>query len=244
MKQRNVLNEIKKNQHLYFYIAIKKTYIYLFKYKKRLHLEFTKHPTLLNLPTKQTQMTDFQSTYKESQYKILFKEYYYSLVQFATHIIHDDETAKDFVQDLFVLLWEKELKFENELTFRTYLYRSIQHKCINHIRKLKIQLKHEKNLSEKIEQEENPSILHNLIKEEVYRQLFTSIDHLPPQCKKICLMTLDGKKPAEIAQELNLAVDTVKKQKNIALQKLQNELGLLNSNPLLLLFMKILNNNS
>lgn len=61
MKQRNVVNEIKKNQHLYFYIAIKKTYIYLFKYKKRLHLEFTKHPTLLNLPTKQTQMTDFQS---------------------------------------------------------------------------------------------------------------------------------------------------------------------------------------
>lgn len=34
MKQRNVVNEIKKNQHLYFYIAIKKTYIYLFKYKK------------------------------------------------------------------------------------------------------------------------------------------------------------------------------------------------------------------
>ena len=56
-------------------------------------------------------------------------------------------------------------------------------------------------------------------------------------------MSLDGKKPAEIARELNLAVDTVKKQKNIALQKLQNELDLSNSYPLLLLFINILNHN-
>ena len=42
-------------------------------------------------------------------------------------------------------------------------------------------------------------------------------------------MTLDGKKPSEIAQELDLAVDTVKKQKTIALKRLQDELGNLSS---------------
>lgn len=204
-------------------------------------MEFHKIHYIAFLQPKNLQMTDLQDIYKETRYKILFKKYYYSLVQFAIHIIHDDETAKDIVQDLFVLLWEKELKYGNELALRTYLYRSIQHRCINHIRQQKIQLRHEKNISEKIEQEESPSVIYYLIQEEVYRQLFISINRLPPQCKKICLMTLDGKKPSEIARELSLAVDTVKKQKTIALQKLQNELGLFNSYPLLLLFTETLN---
>ncbi len=174
-------------------------------------------------------MKNFRNIYDESEYEILFKEFYNPLVQFAFQIINDNEAAKDIVQDLFVQLWEKELKFTNELVLRTYLYRSVQHKCINHIRKQKIQQQHEKKISDEIEEQENPSVLHALIREEVYRQLLNSIDHLPPQCKKICLMTLDGKKPSEIAQELDLAVDTVKKQKTIALKRLQDKLGNLSS---------------
>ena len=80
-------------------------------------------------------MKNFRNIYDESEYEILFKEFYNPLVQFAFQIINDNEAAKDIVQDLFVQLWEKELKFTNELVLRTYLYRSVQHKCINHIRK-------------------------------------------------------------------------------------------------------------
>ena len=47
-------------------------------------------------------------------------------------------------------------------------------------------------------------------------------------------MTLEGKKPSEIAQELELAVDTVKKQKTIAMKRLQDELRNLSSITLML----------
>lgn len=177
-------------------------------------------------------MNLFHNIYKESRYEILFKEFYNPLVQFAFKIINDLDAAKDIVQDLFVQLWEKKLHFENELVLRTYLYRSVQHKCINYIRTQKIQQRHEQAISSEIKEQESPSVLHTLIREEVYRQLLTSIDHLPPQCKKICLMTLDGKKPSEIAKELDLAVDTVKKQKTIALKRLQDELGPLAALPI------------
>lgn len=132
-------------------------------------------------------MTNFHNIYEESKYEILFKEFYNPLVQFAFQIINDNEAAKDMVQDIFVHLWEKELKFKNELVFRTYLYRSVQHKCINHIRKQKIQQEHEKNISAEIEEQDNPSILNTLIREEVYRQLLASIDHLPRNAKKSAL---------------------------------------------------------
>ena len=65
-------------------------------------------------------MKNFRNIYDESEYEILFKEFYTPLVQFAFQIINDNEAAKDIVQDLFVQLWEKELTFTNELVLRTY----------------------------------------------------------------------------------------------------------------------------
>lgn len=168
-------------------------------------------------------MNNFHNIYNETNYKSLFKEFYRPAVLFACHIIHDVEAAKDIAQDLFVLLWEKKLPFENELLFCTYLYRSLHHKCLNYMRgQRNSQNSIEKRYLE-TEQAEAPSILHNLIREEVYRQLQESIEQLPPQCRKICQMTLAGKKPSAIAKELNLKVDTVKKQKDIALKRLKSK---------------------
>lgn len=170
-------------------------------------------------------MDTFFNTYKESDYKTLFQEFYSALVHFAITIINDHKVAEDIVQEIFVQLWEKELKFENQLAIRTYLYRSTQNRCYNHLRDLKTQQNHQQKITDEIQKEETQSILHSIIKEEVYRQLLASINHLPPQCKKICMLTLDGKKPSEIAQELNLNVETVKKQKKIALKRIRDEFG-------------------
>ena len=172
-------------------------------------------------------MDDIRNIYKEKEYKILFKEFYPSLVQFAFHYINNHEAAEDIVQEIFVYLWEKQIHFENELIIRTYLYRSVRNKCFTYLRNLKIQQHHEREITNNWQEQEEPIVLNNLIQEEVYRQLLASIDELPPQCKKICMLTLEGKKPSEIAGELGLAVDTVKKQKQIALKRLQDKLGIL-----------------
>ena len=172
-------------------------------------------------------MDDIRKIYKEEEYKILFKEFYPSLVQFAFHYIYNHQAAEDIVQEIFVYLWEKQIHFENELIIRTYLYRSVRNKCFTYLRNLKIQQHHEREITNNWQEQEEPIVLNNLIQEEVYRQLLASIDELPPQCKKICMLTLEGKKPSEIAGELGLAVDTVKKQKQIALKRLQDKLGIL-----------------
>ena len=172
-------------------------------------------------------MDDLRNIYREHQYKILFKEFYPSLVQFAFQHISNHEAAEDIVQEIFVYLWEKQIKFDHELALRTYLYRSTQNRCFTYLRDRKIQRRHEKQITSNWQEEEEPTVINNLIQEEVYRQLLASIDHLPPQCRKICLLTLEGKKPSEIAKQLDLAVDTVKKQKQIALKRLQDELGTL-----------------
>lgn len=172
-------------------------------------------------------MNNIQNIYEESRYKILFNEFYPALVQFAFSFINNEDAAKDIVQEIFIRIWEKRIKFENELLLRKYLYLSTQNKCFTYLRDRKVQHYHKQQIIDNYQEQEEPNIINSLIKEEVYHQLLSSIEQLPPQCKKICLLTLDGKKPSEIAKELELNVETVKKQKKIALKRLQDKFRIL-----------------
>ena len=172
-------------------------------------------------------MNNIQNIYEESRYKILFNEFYPALVQFAFSFINNEDAAKDIVQEIFIRIWEKRIKFENELLLRKYLYLSTQNKCFTYLRDRKVQHYHKQQIIDNYQEQEEPNIINSLIKEEVYRQLLSSIEQLPPQCKKISLLTLDGKKPSEIAKELELNVETVKKQKKIALKRLQDKFRIL-----------------
>ena len=172
-------------------------------------------------------MNNIQNIYEESRYKILFNEFYPALVQFAFSFINNEEAAKDIVQEIFIRIWEKRIKFENELLLRKYLYLSTQNKCFTYLRDRKVQHYHKQQIIDNYQEQEESNIIHSLIKEEVYRQLLSSVEQLPPQCKKIGLLTLDGKKPSEIAKELDLNVETVKKQKKIALKRLQDKFRIL-----------------
>lgn len=172
-------------------------------------------------------MNNIQNIYEESRYKILFNEFYPALVQFAFSFINNEEAAKDIVQEIFIRIWEKKVKFENELLLRKYLYLSTQNKCFTYLRDRKVQHYHKQQIIDNYQEQEESNIIHSLIKEEVYRQLLSSVEQLPPQCKKNCLLTLDGKKPSEIAKELDLNVETVKKQKKIALKRLQDKFRIL-----------------
>ena len=172
-------------------------------------------------------MNNIQNIYEESRDKILFNEFYPALVQFAFSFINNEEAAKDIVQEIFIRIWEKKVKFENELLLRKYLYLSTQNKCFTYLRDRKVQHYHKQQIIDNYQEQEESNIIHSLIKEEVYRQLLSSVEQLPPQCKKICLLTLDGKKPSEIAKELDLNVETVKKQKKIALKRLQDKFRIL-----------------
>ena len=64
-------------------------------------------------------MNNIQNIYEESRYKILFNEFYPALVQFAFSFINNEEAAKDIVQEIFIRIWEKKVKFENEFNITT-----------------------------------------------------------------------------------------------------------------------------
>ena len=60
---------------------------------------------------------------------------------------------------------------------------------------------------------------------EVLGEVYRLIDELPPRCREIFLLHMDGRKNEEIAQALDIAVNTVKAQKAKAVSFLKEQMG-------------------
>lgn len=160
---------------------------------------------------------------QRSAYHELFREYYQSLVMFAMRYVNEQGEAEDIVQDLFVAVWEKNEKFRSYLSFRSFLYTSVRNTCLNRIKHRKVEEKYVDYSIRHTDESQNEE--YNMLEEELYRQLFQVIDELPPRCREVFLLHLDGKKNEEIAANLHITLLTVKTQKKKALRYLRERLG-------------------
>jgi RNA polymerase sigma-70 factor (ECF subfamily) len=144
------------------------------------------------------------------------------LLSFARRYV-PREVAEDLVQDVFVHLWEGQGRLARVEDVPAYVYQMVRHRCLNHIRNEKTRDLLARRYLAGWDEEE----IDGYIEEETFRQLMEGIEELPPACHAILSLGLQGHKASEIAERLNIAISTVKKQKQIARQILRRKLGLL-----------------
>ena len=158
----------------------------------------------------------------EAAFSRLFDGYYAALCFFASKYVGDLDLSRSLVQQVFMDLWLKREKIDVSWSVKSYLYRSVKNRCIDHLRK-------EKNTSEISESVENQSQVpfRDLVEEaELNDRINTSINQLPGKCREVFLLCrFEGLKYAEIAQKLNISVKTVEMQMGIALKKLRENLS-------------------
>ena len=90
---------------------------------------------------------------------------------------------------------------------------------LNYIKHQKIRLRYEQSLHDL---EDKTLFEYFIIEEEVERILLKTQENLPPKCKRIFILAIQGKNNDEIAKELNISVNTVKTQKKIAYRTLKD----------------------
>lgn len=157
-------------------------------------------------------------------YRILYQEYYTSLVSFSLNYISSVETAEDIVQETFTKLWNSKNQFGALNALKTFLYTSVRNAAFDRLKHSKVEkkfLSHLKNNSEIYEDETDRKI----IEEEVFRKIYRLVQCLPQRCREIFELHLQGKSNEEIANLLNLSVLTVKTQKNRAMKNLREQMG-------------------
>ena len=69
----------------------------------------------------------------------LFKVFFIPLVLHAKFFLNDEDLAKDIVQEVFMHLWEKRESFKFDKNSKSYLYKAVQHKCINYLNHVKVE---------------------------------------------------------------------------------------------------------
>ena len=155
-------------------------------------------------------------------YQYLYQCYYVALKALANYYVKDNDVAEDLVQDVFISLLESDYKFKTENDIKYFLYSSLKNRCISHSRKQKVRDKYYRDVVSSQNEEEH--FWDKVLEEDVYARLMAAIETLPPQCKLVMMMTLDGLKASEIAERLHISVDTVKDHKSNGKKKLTAQL--------------------
>lgn len=173
----------------------------------------------------------------KSKFEELFQTYYVHLCIYAESILRDKAMAEDIVQIVFITLWTKREEIKINDSIKSYLYRMVYNNSINTIKAEQRKLLFVSKLYRKSEGSENwiDDFFNNendlLIIEEIDR----AVNGLPEQTRNVFMLSrIEGKKSAEIAEELNLSIRTVENHLYRALKRLKTELAHLESHAILL----------
>lgn len=142
----------------------------------------------------------------------LYYKYFDALFLFGSKYVCNSAIVEDIVQDSFMKSWTQRKSFFHESPFKAFLYTSVKNACLNHLAHEKVKMKFE----EKAIVESKSFFHNNIIEEEVYKHIRDSINKLPESARKIYMLSLQGVKNNEIAEDLNISVNTVKTQKQRA----------------------------
>jgi RNA polymerase sigma-70 factor (family 1) len=161
---------------------------------------------------------------EEAAFERSFRLFHAPLRYFCKQLTGADEECEDLVCEIFLTLWRKQTLFESVEHRQAFLYRSAHNACLDFIR-------NGKRTTQKHEQvgaattELSDDYLDTMIKTEVWAEIYRAIASLPPQCcKVITLSYLEGMTNQEIADQMGIALKSVKNHKLRGLGILKDKL--------------------
>ncbi len=152
-----------------------------------------------------------------------FHAYYSALCGFAMRFVRDPDEAEEVVQDTFVRIWQKREQISINHSLKSYLFQSVRNSCLNTLKHQVVVREYESDQQMYALRED---MVDSVVTDELESKIKATIGLLPPERKKIFLMSRDeGLRYAEIAEKLNISVKTVENQIGRALKFLREELA-------------------
>lgn len=142
-------------------------------------------------------------------FELLFTRYHKVLCSHAARFVYSEAVAQDIVSDVFCKLWKSRAYESINTSYRFYLFRSVRNEAYNYIR---LEFQPMEQLEAAEYQMSGSGHWPDMITqyEEVLQRVERIVHSLPPQCRKIFLLSrFEGKKYQEIADELGISIKTV-----------------------------------
>lgn len=158
-------------------------------------------------------------------FSIVYKTYAAQTFSLAFKYLLNKELAEDAVQNLFLKLWLKKEEIDETKPINRYLFTMLKNDLLNTLRdsKKNIYLL-EDCLSMVLELEDNSQ--NENLKQEQMNIIQQALEQLSPQRRKVFEMKVSGKySNQEIADKLNLSINTIKFQYSQFLKQIRATVG-------------------
>ncbi len=178
-------------------------------------------------------------------FKEVFRLLYPRMKGYCALFVSDDNEAEDIIQECFVVLWEKHESINIEKRLESLMFVMVRNRCLNYLKSKKLATNHidVENLNVNELQYLYQLDLYNReeksLEEMLLETLQEAVRELPPKMKNVFVKSkLEGKKQADVAEELGISIKMV--EKHIAKAKERIRAQLLKKYPALVLVIAML----
>lgn len=159
---------------------------------------------------------------EEAAFTQLYFHFGKKLILFGISLVRSKEIAEELVEDVFVRLWANKEHLSEIENITVYLYVAVKNKALN-----KLSQKANELIAAPFDyldttlDEFAVSPYDLMITSEMMTRMHQVIEGLPPRCKMIFkLIREDGLKYKEVAEILNISINTIDAQMAIAVRKI------------------------
>ena len=155
---------------------------------------------------------------------LLYHHFYQRLLVFTLSLVKLKEDAEEVVEDVLVKFWTNRPQIQQIENLALYLYKAARNQALNYIEKAERRVKNE--LLEESYYDfhvptSGPSPLEQLVLAEMAQTVQVAVDNLPERCRLIFRMVReDGLKYKEVAEALNISVNTIDNQMATAVTRI------------------------
>lgn len=150
-------------------------------------------------------------------FKTIFDTYYKRLYVFSLSYVTEKYAAEEIVENVLLKLWQKRHKLDKIENLKSYLYSMVRNASLDYLKK--------ENKYVRLDIQKHDAINSKnafIIEEETHAILFQALETLPKKCRKIFeLSCLEGLKYKDIAEDLQISINTVKSQRARAIELLK-----------------------
>ena len=161
-------------------------------------------------------------------FRSIFDHYYALMCSIAYEYVEDYHLSQNIAEDVMLSIWEKRELLNISTSVKSYLLTSVHNKSIDYLRSYSREaevVSFESEIGSSSCYIPDQEMFEQIILSELEDKIEDIIREMPEECRKVFLLSRYGDKSyAEIADELNISVNTVKYHIKKALSLLREEL--------------------
>ncbi|MBC9929239.1 RNA polymerase sigma factor [Chitinophaga qingshengii] len=158
-------------------------------------------------------------------FEVLYKRFWGVLYLQAYRILIHEEDAQDIVQEVFTALWTKAADIELSGALAAYLYVATRNRVLNMLASKRTYRHHLSSLKQSLSAADNNSLQY-ITEKEIAARMEREIRALPAKMREVFeLSRKSALTHKEIAQQLQLSQETVKKQISNAIRTLRHKMA-------------------